>query len=79
MTTIVLVFKNIESKDKIMYGNLYSSSKGETITNENDIDNVLQSIYTTIIEQVLVSGQPKDLNWYDGLRYFLFACCSERH
>ena len=49
MTTIVLVFKNIESKDKIKYGNLYSSSKGETITNENDIDNVLQSIYTTII------------------------------
>ena len=31
MTTLVLVFKKIESKDKTKYDNFYSSSKAETI------------------------------------------------
>ena len=40
VTTLVLVFKNIESKDKTKYGNFYSSSKAEIIINESDIENV---------------------------------------
>ena len=37
VTTLILVFKNIESKDKTKYYNFYSSSNAETITNESDI------------------------------------------
>ena len=48
MATLVLVFKKIESKDKTKYDNFYSSSKAEIIINESDIDNVFQSIFTTI-------------------------------
>ena len=29
--------------------------------------------------QVLVSYQPKNLNWYDGLFYFPFTWCSKRN
>ena len=47
MTTLVLVFKKIESEDKTKYDNFYSSSKAEIIINESDIDDVFQSIYTT--------------------------------
>ena len=49
VTALVLVFKKIESKDKTKYENFYSSSKAEIIINESDIDNVFQSIYTTVI------------------------------
>ena len=38
VTTLVLVFKKIESKDKTKYGNFYSSSKVETFINESDIN-----------------------------------------
>ena len=34
------------------YSNLYSNSKAETITNENDIDDVFESIYSTIISNM---------------------------
>ena len=51
MTT--LVFKNIESEGyETKYGNFYSSSKAEIIINESDIDDVFQSIYTTIITNI---------------------------
>ena len=43
VTTLVLVFKNIENTDKTKYDNFYSRSKAETIINESDIDNI-QSI-----------------------------------
>ena len=56
------MFKKIESKDKTKYGNFYSSSKAETIINESDIDNVFQSIYTTIIENIQKSSL-KDSGW----------------
>ena len=49
MTTLVLMFKKVESEDKTKYDNFYSSSKAEEIINENDIDDLFQSIYTTII------------------------------
>ena len=49
VTTLVLVFKKIESGDKTKYVNFYSSSKTEIIINESDIGDVFQSIYTIII------------------------------
>ena len=52
MTTLVLVFKKIESEAKTKYDNFYSSLKAEVIINESDIDDVFQSIYTTIITSI---------------------------
>ena len=52
MKTLVLVFKKIESEDKTKYDNFYSSSKAEIIIDESDIDDVFQSIYTTIITNI---------------------------
>ena len=50
VTTLVLLFKPIESKGKKKNGNFYSSSKAESIRiNESGIDDVFKSIYTTII------------------------------
>ena len=48
MTTLVLVFKNIKSKDITKYDTFYSSSNPEIIIYESDIDDVFLSIYTTI-------------------------------
>ena len=48
MTTLVFVFKKIESEDKTKYDTFYSHSKAETITNENYTDGVFQLIFTTI-------------------------------
>ena len=52
MTTLALVFKKKESKDKTKYDNIYSSSKTVMIVNESDIKNVFKSIYTTIITNI---------------------------
>ena len=52
MTTLVLVFQKIESKDETKYCTFYSNSNAETIINENDIDDVFESIYTTIISNI---------------------------
>ena len=49
VTALVLVFENIESKDKAKFNNFHSSSKAQIIINKNDIDDVIQSIYTIII------------------------------
>ena len=49
VTTLVLVFQN---KDKTKFDKLYSSSKAEIIVNESDIDDMFQSIYTTIITNI---------------------------
>ena len=49
MTALVLVFKKMESENKTKYDTFYSHSKAETVTDESDIDDVFQSIYTTII------------------------------
>ena len=46
------MFKKIESQDKTTYDNFYSSSKAEITINENGIDDVFQSIYTTIITNI---------------------------
>ena len=52
VTTLVLVFKKIESVDKTKYDNFYSSSKTKIIINEFDIDDVFKSIYTTHIKNI---------------------------
>ena len=49
MTTLALELEKIESEDKTKYATFYSNSKTEIIINENDIDDVFESIYTTII------------------------------
>ena len=52
VTTLVLVFKKIENKDKTNYDNFYSTSKAEIIINESAIDDVFQSIYIKIITNI---------------------------
>ena len=49
VTTLVVMLKKIESEDKTKYTTFYSNTKAETIINENDIDDLFQSVYTTII------------------------------
>ena len=49
MTTLVLELKKIESEDKTKYDTFYLDSKVETVVNESGIDNVFESIYTSII------------------------------
>ena len=45
-TTLVLVFKEIESEDKAKYHTFYSHSKAETIIDKSDIDDIFESSYT---------------------------------
>ena len=52
VTTLVLVFRKIESGNKTKYDIFYSNSKAEIIIKESTIDDVLQSIYTTIITKI---------------------------
>ena len=52
MTTLVLVFRKIESEDNTKFDKFYSNLKAEIVTNESDIDNVFQSIYTTILTNI---------------------------
>ena len=52
LSTLVLVFKKIETEYKTKYDNFYSNSKAEIIINDSDIDNVFESIYTTIISNM---------------------------
>ena len=51
MTTLVLMFKKIESEDKTKC-DTYSNSKAEITVNESDINDVFQSIYTTVISNI---------------------------
>ena len=46
------MFKKIKVEDKTKYDNFYSSSKAKIIINESGIDDMLQSIYTTIITNI---------------------------
>ena len=54
MTTLVLVFKKIESDDKTNYDTFYSYSKAETIIDKNNTDDFLESISTTIISNTKI-------------------------
>ena len=46
------VKKKIESDDKIEYDSFHSNSKAKTIINESHIDDIIESIYTTIISNI---------------------------
>ena len=46
---MIIDFKKIESDDAIKYTIFYSNTKADTIINQNDINDVFESIYTTII------------------------------
>ena len=49
MTALILEFKKIQSNDKTLYRTFYSKSKADTIVNEGCINDVFESIYSTII------------------------------
>ena len=61
MTTLALVFKKIESEDKIKFDKFNLCSKAEIIIYENDIDDVVQETYTAIITNL-----PKSLGKGSG-------------
>ena len=46
------MFRKLKSEDKIKYDSFYSSSKAEIITNESNIDDVFELVYTTVITNV---------------------------
>ena len=50
------MLKKTESEDNAKYDNFYSDSKAEIITNESDIDDVFQSIYSTIMINIQKSS-----------------------
>ena len=52
MTTLVLVFKKIESEDKTKFDNFYSSLKADITINKSNIDDVFQSTYTTFMTNI---------------------------
>ena len=62
MATLILVFKKIVSKDKTKLHNFFVSSKAEIIINESDIDDVLESTYSTIISDIK-NSLGKGLAW----------------
>ena len=43
VTTLVLLFRNVESEDKTKYDTLYSNSKAKIIFNKRNIDDVFPS------------------------------------
>ena len=49
MTTLILVFRKTEGNYRSKIATFYSHSKAEIIINESDIDDVFESVYTTII------------------------------
>ena len=52
VTTLVLVFKKIESDYKTKYDTFYSNSKAQIIINESGIDDVFESTCSTIISNI---------------------------
>ena len=62
VTTLYLVFKKIESEDQTKYEKFYSGSKAEVFFNESVLDDMSQSIYTTIISSIQ-KFLAKGLDW----------------
>ena len=54
VATLVLVFKKIESQDKTKYDIFHSNSKAEIIINDSEIDNLLESLYATMISDTKI-------------------------
>ena len=64
MATLALVFKKRESEDKTSYDTFYSNSKAQIIVNWSDIDDVFQSIHTTIISNIKKKYLRKGSVWF---------------
>ena len=52
MTTLVSEFKKFQNDDKTLYLTFHSHSKAETIINDSNIDDVFESIYTTVMPKI---------------------------
>ena len=52
MTILVLEFKKIKNDSKPLYNTFYLNPKAETTINGGDIDDVFESIYSTIISNI---------------------------
>ena len=59
---LVLEFRKIENEHNTIFSIFYSNSKAETIINESDIDDVLESVYSIIISSILKSLE-KGSSW----------------
>ena len=46
------IHKKLETDDKTKYGTSYSNSKAETIINKSGIDDVFETMYTTVISNI---------------------------
>ena len=62
MRKLVIEFNKIESDSATKYSTVYSNSKVVTIFNKNDIDDVFQSIGSTIISNIQKS-HGKSFDW----------------
>ena len=61
VATLVLVLKKIESDDEMKYNFFDWQLKAKTVIGESDIDDVFESIYTTIISNIQIfSGKSSD-------------------
>ena len=61
-TKLILDFKQIKFVDETTYSTFYSSLKAEKIINENNIDDVFESIYSTVISNIQKTLR-KELGW----------------
>ena len=52
VTASVLEFEKIASDSKTEYSTIYSNSKAEPIINESGIDNIFESICSTIVSNI---------------------------
>ena len=50
--TLVMEFNKIKNDDKTKFTTFYSNSKAEKIVNEKGIDDIFETIYTTIISNI---------------------------
>ena len=77
VTTLVVEFKKIESDDETKYSTFYSNSKAEAVVNESNIDDIFQSIYTTImsnIQKSLEKGWEWIIDWMMGHNSNISKC-----
>ena len=52
MTILILLLKKMESDEKTKYSTFYWNSKENKTINESDIDDVFESMHTTIISNI---------------------------
>ena len=52
MTTLFSDFKKIQTDDKTLYSTFNSYSKAAAVINEDDIGELLKSVYSTVISNI---------------------------